>query len=55
MKSVSQINAHRIIEFLRKDNDVDSTLEFARALPAPGAPAEDPFTTFRSENVANGS
>lgn len=32
-----------------------STLEFARALPAPNAPAEHILTTFRSENVASGS
>lgn len=41
--------------FLRQGEDVTSTLEFAQTLSAPGASAERLFTTFRDQNVVDGS
>ena len=55
IKSVSQPDAYRIIEFLRSGEDAASALNFARALPTPGAPAELLLASFRTQNVEDGS
>ncbi|KAK4551679.1 hypothetical protein LTR86_010966 [Recurvomyces mirabilis] len=55
LKSVAQSDARRIIDFLREGNDIATVLQFARALPATGAPAEQLFSAFRGQNHADRS
>lgn len=55
LKSVAQPDALKILDFFRDGQDVHSTIEFARTLPAPGAPAEQLLSTFRDQNVSEGS
>ncbi|CAD0099854.1 unnamed protein product [Aureobasidium mustum] len=55
LKSVTQPDALRILDFFRGGQDVSSTIEFAQTLPAPGASAEQLLSTFRDQNVSDGS
>ncbi|KAG9666977.1 hypothetical protein KCU99_g9296, partial [Aureobasidium melanogenum] len=55
LKSVAQPDALKILDFLRSGQNVSSTIEFAQTLPAPGAPAEQLLSTFRDQNVSEGS
>lgn len=54
IKSVSQPDAYRIIDFLRNGKDVISTLALARTLPSPNAPGEQVFTALRNQNLMGG-
>jgi hypothetical protein len=51
LKSVSHSDALRILEKIRGGQDVASTVEYAKSLPAPDAPAERLVSTFRGQNV----
>ena len=55
LKSVSTSDAYKIIDFLRDNEGLAPALDFVRALPAPGAPAERLFSTYRDQNIADGS
>jgi hypothetical protein len=55
LKSVSRSDALRILDLIREGRDVASTVEFARSLPAPDAPAERLVSTFRGQNVVDGA
>ncbi|KAG9696081.1 hypothetical protein KCU76_g3988, partial [Aureobasidium melanogenum] len=55
LKSVTHTDALKILDFFRDGQDVSSTIEFAQTLPAPGAPAEQLLSTFRDQNVSEGS
>jgi hypothetical protein len=53
LKSVSQSDALKILERIRDGQDVASTVEFAKSLPAPDAPAERLISAFRGQNVGD--
>jgi hypothetical protein len=55
LKSVSRSDALRILDLIREGRDVASTVEFARSLPAPDAPAERLVSAFRGQNVVDGA
>ncbi|KAK6008108.1 hypothetical protein QM012_000011 [Aureobasidium pullulans] len=55
LQSVAQLDALRILDYLREGHDVSSTIGFAQTLPAPGAPAEQLISAFRDQNVSEGS
>lgn len=54
LKSVSHPSALAILERLRQGQDVASTVEYAKSLPTPDAPAERLVSAFRGQNVVGG-
>jgi hypothetical protein len=55
LKSVSHSDALKILGLIRDGQDVASTVEFAKSLPTPDAPAERLVSAFRGQNVFDGT